>query len=113
TFDVDNVPLGQAVTNPPFISSWNTKSGADGPHILKASATDAAGNIGYSTPVSVLVDNSRPPNLIGKDATVFVDGQGTMATPSFSTSSAGDLLVAFVGYDGPSNSPQTATVTGA
>jgi hypothetical protein len=44
---------------------------------------------------------------------LFIDGQGTMTTPSFSTSTQGDLLVVFVAYDGPSNSPQTATVSGA
>jgi hypothetical protein len=36
-----------------------------------------------------------------------------MTTASFSTSQPGELLVAFVGYDGPASSAQTATVTGA
>ena len=35
-----------------------------------------------------------------------------MTTPQFTTSTDGELLVAFVGYDGPANSPQTATVSG-
>ena len=50
---------------------------------------------------------------IGIDATVFMDGSGTMTTPPFSTSTTGDLLIAFVAYDGPSGSPQTASVSGA
>ena len=49
---------------------------------------------------------------IGKDVTVSVDGAGTMTTPSFTTSSNAELLVAFVGYDGPSGSPQTTIVSG-
>jgi len=37
------------------------------------------------------------------------DGSGTMTTAQFSISTDRELLVAFVGYDGPANSPQTAT----
>jgi hypothetical protein len=59
------------------------------------------------------VDNSHPPGVIGKDVTVFVDGSGTMQTALFSTTTAGDFLVAFVTYDGPVGAPQTATVSGA
>jgi hypothetical protein len=81
--------------------------------VITASAVDSAGLIGNSAPVSVTVDNSHPPNVIGKDATVSVDGSGTLTTPSFATTQQGDLLVAFVGYDGPPNAPQTATVSGA
>ena len=49
---------------------------------------------------------------ISKDVAVSVDGSGTMTTPSFTTSSNGELLIAFVAYDGPSGSAQTATVSG-
>src|SRR5664279_2536393 len=49
---------------------------------------------------------------IGKDFVVTVDGSGTMTTQSFSTSTNQELLAAFVSYDGPSNAPQTATVSG-
>jgi Concanavalin A-like lectin/glucanases superfamily len=49
---------------------------------------------------------------IGKDVVVYVDGAGTMTTPSFTTSSNGELLVAFVASDGPASSGQTATVSG-
>jgi hypothetical protein len=40
-----------------------------------------------------------------------VDGAGPMTAPVVTTSQDGELLVAFVSYDGPSGSPQTATVT--
>jgi hypothetical protein len=49
---------------------------------------------------------------IGKDFTVSVDGAGSMTTPSFTTLVNGELLVALVASDGPSNSPQTVTVSG-
>jgi hypothetical protein len=42
-----------------------------------------------------------------------MDGSGMMTTPPFSTSTAGDLLIALVAYDGPSTPPQTASVSGA
>jgi hypothetical protein len=53
------------------------------------------------------------PNLIGEEVTVTKDTSGSMTTAAFSTKTAGDLLVAFVAYDGPASSPETATVSGA
>ncbi len=53
------------------------------------------------------------PALITQEASVSRDTSGTMTTPAFSTKTAGDLIVAFVGYDGPSSSAETASVSGA
>jgi Bacterial Ig domain/Lysyl oxidase len=112
-FFVDNVPLGLPLTTPPFIATWDTRPGS-GPHTLTATATDLAGNSAESAPVHVTADNSLPPpEPIGVDATVFQDAQGILTTPSFSTTGSGDLLVAFVAYDGPATGQQTATVSGA
>jgi hypothetical protein len=113
SFFVDNSAVGTPVTTPPYMISWDTTTVPDGQHVVSVSATDTLGNTGHSTPVTLDVNNSHPANLIGKEVTVSVDGQGTMTTPSFSTTTVGDLLLAFVAYDGPTNSPQTATVTGA
>jgi hypothetical protein len=44
---------------------------------------------------------------------VFSDGTGTRTTAAFSTSSAGELLVAFVGSDGPGSGGQSVTLSGA
>jgi hypothetical protein len=112
-FYVDGNPVGAALTAPPYVFYWNTTTVVDGQHTITASATDTVGHIGNSAPVSVTVDNSHPANVIGKDVVVSVDSAGTMQTAPFSTSVAGDLLVAFVAYDGPQGSPQTATVSGA
>jgi hypothetical protein len=113
TFFVDSAQVGTPLTSPPYSISWDTTTVSDGQHVITVSVTDSLGNTGHSTPVTVTVDNSHPPKLIGKDVSISVDGQGTISTPPFSTSTAGDLLLAFVGYDGPSNSAQTATVSGA
>lgn len=119
-FFIDDKPLGSAVTSPPFMTRWNTKATADGPHTLAASATDAAGHTGHTdnagklAKMTVTVDNSAPPpNLIGKDAAVAQNGSGAITTPPFSTTRSGDLLIAFVAYDGPPNQAQTAAVSGA
>jgi hypothetical protein len=74
--------------------------------------TASYANVSETAALTVTVNNSNPSNLIGEDTTVFVDGENKMTTPSFSATQPGDLLVAFVGYDGPINSPQTATVRG-
>jgi hypothetical protein len=113
SFFVDFASVGSPVTAPPYMIPWDSTTVADGQHVISVSATDTLGNVGNSTPVTLNVNNSHPANLIGKDVTVSVDGSGTLTTPVFSTTTIGDLLVAFVSYDGPSNSPQTAVVTGA
>ena len=112
-FYIDGVALGAPLTAPPYIVYWNTLTVSGGQHVITASATDSGGRIGTSAPVTVTVDNSRPPSTIGKEVTVSADGTNVLQTPPFSTTAAGELLVAFVAYDGPAGLPQTATVNGA
>jgi hypothetical protein len=100
------------VTNPPFSVPWDTRSLTAGTHTLTAKATDLANNVAVKS-ISVTVDNSAPPpKAISQDAFVFRDGSGTLTTPAFSTSTPGDLILALVAYDGPSDRAQTATVSG-
>jgi hypothetical protein len=113
SFYVDNSRVGTITTGAPYQFAWNSTSVADGAHTFYATATDSLGNIGTSVTVTASIDNSHPPKPIGKDATAFVDGSDTMTTPAFSTVTSGDLLVAFVSYDGPLGSAQTASVSGA
>jgi hypothetical protein len=113
-FYMDGVPLGTSVFAPPFTTSWDTELAAAGTHILTALATTQAGVSNTSVPVSVTLDNSHPANPIGIDVTVFRDGTASpVQTPPFSCSTASELLVAFVAFDGPTVGTQTATVTGA
>lgn len=113
TFFVDFTQIGAPVTASPYILAWDTTKVADGQHTITVTAVDSQGNVGNSAPVTLTVNNSHPANLIGKDVSISVDGNGTITTPPFSTSTASDLLIAFVSYDGPSGSPQTAFVSGA
>jgi hypothetical protein len=113
TFFVDNVVVGAPLTAPPYMKSWNTSTVPDGQHVISVSATDSLGNVGNSVPVTLDVDNSNPPLLIKQEVVTSIDGAGFLTTNAFSTATASDLLVAFVAYDGPSSSAQTANVSGA
>ncbi len=112
-FYLDGLPIGARLTAPPYLLYWDSRTTSNGPHVLTASATDSFGLVGTSPPLSIAVDNSHPPSIIGIDAMVFSDGAGSMTTPAFSTTAPADLLVAFVAYDGPTNGAQTASVSGA
>src|SRR5207302_1065780 len=57
---LDNVALGTEQTTSPYSMSWNTTTSADGAHVLKAVARDAAGNTGQSAVVTVQVSNGAP-----------------------------------------------------
>jgi hypothetical protein len=111
-FFVDDISVGKAASAP-YMIAWNTTTVPDGAHKIKAVATDSLGKVSNSTVVNPTVDNSHPAKLIGKDASISVDGQGTLSTPSFSTTTENDLLIAFLSYDGPANSAQTAGINGA
>jgi hypothetical protein len=64
--------------------------------------------------VTVTVDNSAPPpQTLGIDTSQSVNAKGTLKTPALTTPTAGDVLVAFVGMDGPIGAQkQKATVSG-
>ena len=113
TFFVDGVQIGLPVTAPPFMIPWDTTTSDAGTHVLTATALDTINLTATSAPITITVDNTHPPAVIGREVTVSVDGAATMITPAFSTATAGDLLIAFVSYDGPLGGPQTATVSGA
>jgi hypothetical protein len=114
-FKVDGQALGAPVTTPPFQTPWDTRTASAGSHTITAEATDAAGNTGISTGVSVTVDNSAPPPAaIAIDKLVVRHAKGTLASPALTTTTAGDAVLAFVAFDGPNGAAgQSATVTGA
>jgi hypothetical protein len=111
--------LAPEITAAPFAVSWKTTSVADGAHTLTAIARDAAGNSATSRPVAVAVSNTvvtppPPPGGVTVDKMVFSEGAGTRTTAAFSTTSAGDVLLAFAASDGPTTvGAQTLTVSGA
>jgi hypothetical protein len=76
------------------------------------SQNPAAGTqIAPGSPVALVVSSGPQPVTI--DQTVFSDGRGTRTTPPFSTTVAGQILIAFGSSDGPSAGTQTLTISGA
>jgi len=57
-FSLDGARLGPEVTTPPYLTSWDTRTVADGPHVLTAVARDALGSVAKSSPMTVIVKNS-------------------------------------------------------
>ncbi|MCW2573517.1 MAG: hypothetical protein JWO88_3575, partial [Frankiales bacterium] len=86
---------------------------AGGTYYYKVGANDAVGNAGPSSNEIAVVVASPVAGAPTVDVVVAVDGGATAVTAPFSTSTAGELLVAFVGSDGPRSAAQTATVSGA
>ena len=54
-FLLDDATLGSEVTAPPWTISWDTRTATNGPHVLRASARDAAGYATISDTVKVSV----------------------------------------------------------
>jgi hypothetical protein len=109
-FIVDGAAISPALTSPPYSATWNSTPGS---HVLTAQAlASGSGFIATAAPVFVTVPTQQGSFIT--DQTVSVDGVSTVTTPAFSTSTTGELLVAFVGSDGPVMSQsQSVTVSGA
>lgn len=52
----------------PYVASWDTRALPNGPATLEAQAFDAAGNVGFSAPVVVTIDNDGTPPLVALTA---------------------------------------------
>ena len=61
-FQVDGVLLGSEVTAAPYARTWNAAGAVPGPHVLRAVARDAAGNVAAAQ-VTVMVADTTPPTV--------------------------------------------------
>ena len=59
-FQMDRTNLGGEVLSPPYAVFWNTRTAPNGPHVVRATARDLAGNRGVDS-VHVTVSNTVPP----------------------------------------------------
>jgi Bacterial Ig domain len=64
-FLLDGAVMGSEVTTAPYTMTWNMASVSSGAHILAARAFNTAGLSSTSGPVSVTVDNSGNPAVVG------------------------------------------------
>ena len=74
-------------------------------------ATDSTNAQASADPVIVNVSNIAV--CFNMDVDVVAKGTGPQTTAAFSTGMGSELLLAFVGSDGPASGAQTTTVTGA
>jgi hypothetical protein len=110
-FLLDGQPIGAPVTSPPYTFNWPVGSTSTGTHFLSAQATDSRGFIGTAADVPVTVGAGV--GSITIDRVVSQTGESVITTPAFSTSQAGEVLLAFADSDGPSPGAQALTVAGA
>jgi hypothetical protein len=90
----------------------NIAGGGGEAYALRLASTVADWSSATTSPPSGITD-AVSASTIGIDAQVSTDGHGTLSTGAFSTTTNSDLLVAFMAYDGPPSTAQTATVSGA
>jgi hypothetical protein len=76
-------------------------------YTFRVVAANTAGSSAPSAP-----SNAVTPTALAEERRVSASGHGTVSAPAFSTTSPGDLIVAFVSADGPTTSRTTAVVSG-
>ncbi|MEQ9304716.1 MAG: Ig-like domain-containing protein, partial [Marinoscillum sp.] len=64
-------------TSSPYSVSWNTTTASEGSHVLQAIARDDNGNLGFSSNITVIVDN-----VVDYSPTVSITGPANNATLS-------------------------------
>jgi hypothetical protein len=106
---VNGVPIGPLLTAAPYRYAWSVGP-IPGTRTLSARVTDSASVVG-TAPVET-VREFRSSSGLSFDVSRSAIGLGTIQTGAFSTSVAGDTLVAFAGLDGPGSATQTTKVTG-
>jgi hypothetical protein len=113
-FTLDGTNLGTPDSTAPYQIAWDSTAAINGAHVLAAVARDASGNAATSSVVNVTVNNvAPPPSPLAIDKTVFKDqnGSATVTTPTFSTASNNELLLAFISADGGSPNTTVTKVT--
>ena len=115
-FLLDGAAVGAEVTIAPYTMAWNSTSVANGAHTLSARARDAAGNQTTSSSAAVTVSNvaSGPPVIDAIKPVNRSTNATTLVSGAFSTTSANELLLAFISADYRTGANTTVTgVSGA
>ena len=112
-FVVDGLPVGGVVTSnaTTYSTTWNSTSGS---HVITAQATaSGSGFIATASPVSVTVPTQLGAIVLDQTVSANGTGTGTTATTPVFSAVANELLLAFIGADGPVPSlSQSVTVSG-
>jgi hypothetical protein len=97
-FQLDGASLGGEVSAAPYALSWNTGSTANGAHVLRAVARDAAGNRTTSAAVNVTVSNIADPTPPTVSLTAPAAGATISGTTTISASASDNIGVAGVRF---------------
>jgi NADPH-dependent 7-cyano-7-deazaguanine reductase QueF-like protein len=97
-FQLDGATVGSPLTASPYKYVWDTTKSANGTHTLRASATDANGNVGSSSSISVIVQNSvdtTPPTV---SITAPANGSTDSGTITVTANASDNVAVASVQF---------------
>jgi hypothetical protein len=83
-------------TAAPYSWTWNTATVSNGSHQLRVRARDAAGNVGESSPISVLVNNDLTPPVVS--ITAPANGATVTGLVSLSASASDNVGVTSVEF---------------
>jgi hypothetical protein len=81
-FEVDGSPIGGEDTSSPYKVSWDTTTVSNGTHAITAVARDAAGHAATSTPVTVTVANTGPPDTTAPSVSLTSPAAGATVSGS-------------------------------
>ncbi len=96
-FLLDRMSLGSVASGSgsTYSINWNTAA-ANGPHVLKAVATDASGNSTTSAPISVTVNNTTGPVVLITSPLNSATLTGTVGITASASATAGVAQVQFL-----------------
>ncbi|MFK8017771.1 MAG: Ig-like domain-containing protein [Gammaproteobacteria bacterium] len=80
----------------PYSLEWDSSGVTDGAHALRAQAEDAAGNVGDSTTIDVIVDNALPPDTTAPTVAVTPPAGPLTGTAVLSVTAMDDVGVVSV-----------------
>jgi nitrogen fixation protein FixH len=110
---IDGAKVTQTKGTAPYLLPFNSATVADGPHQITVIASDAAGNVGTSSAVSLVVDNTAPTVAITSPASGDTVGGTVLITAAAADASSGvasvDFLVDGVLLSSAATAPYTAT----
>lgn|GEM_PF-1081190 len=93
-FQLDGANVGSEDTSAPYSYTWNTTTASNGPHLLRAVARDAAGNVTTSSAVTFNVNNTVQPPVTSPPAPPPATTSPDVTRPTVSlTEPAADALV--------------------
>ena len=110
-FKLDGQNLGAPDTTAPYSISWNTTAAANGAHTLSAQATDFAGNVGASAPISVTVSNAdtAAPTVAVTAPAAGATVSGTVTVSASASDDSGQVASVQFKLDGQDLGPPDTT----